>query len=196
MLSLANNHMLDQGIDGFAETQRALAALGIATIGDGRRRACRGPSISAASTIAFAAFTRMAQCEPPGIRRPGDDARRFCSRRFRRAAGRRRPTSSASSPIGTGSSGIFPRPPTRALARRLAESGAGLIVGNHAHVLQPAERIGETLVAYGLGDFLGTALPRQPWPDRHRSDARRRHQRRAGRPKASLPATRSCRSSG
>ena len=23
-----------------------------------------------------------------------------------------------------------------------------------------------TLVAYGLGDFLGTALPRQPWPGR------------------------------
>ena len=27
-----------------------------------------------------------------------------------------------------------------------------------------SERIGDTLVAYGLGDFLGTALPRQPWP--------------------------------
>ena len=58
----------------------------------------------------------------------------------------------------------IPGPQTRALARRLADKGADLIVGNHAHVLQPAERIGETLVAYGLGDFLSTALPRQPWP--------------------------------
>ena len=33
-------------------------------------------------------------------------------------------------------------------------------------MLQPVERIGEALVAYGLGDFLGTALPRQPWPGR------------------------------
>ena len=53
--------------------------------------------------------------------------------------------------------GIFPGRSTRALARRFADKGAGLVVGNHAHVLQPAERIGATLVAYGLGDFLGTA---------------------------------------
>jgi poly-gamma-glutamate synthesis protein (capsule biosynthesis protein) len=52
------------------------------------------------------------------------------------------------------------------LARRLAGQGFGLIVGHHAHVVQPVERLGATVVAYGLGDFLGTALPRQPWPGR------------------------------
>ena len=52
------------------------------------------------------------------------------------------------------------------LARRIVEAGAGLIVGHHAHVLQPAEQIGQTLTAYGLGDLLGTALPRMPWPAR------------------------------
>jgi poly-gamma-glutamate synthesis protein (capsule biosynthesis protein) len=31
-------------------------------------------------------------------------------------------------------------------------------------VLQPAVRLGDALVAYSLGDFLGTALPRVPWP--------------------------------
>ena len=60
----------------------------------------------------------------------------------------------------------FPRRETRALALRLAQAGAGLIVGGHAHVVQPLERIGDTLVAYGLGDFLGTAFARQPWPGR------------------------------
>ena len=60
----------------------------------------------------------------------------------------------------------FPRDETRALARKLVESGVGLIAGHHAHVVQPAERIGGALVAYGLGDFLGTALARQPWPGR------------------------------
>jgi poly-gamma-glutamate capsule biosynthesis protein CapA/YwtB (metallophosphatase superfamily) len=58
----------------------------------------------------------------------------------------------------------FPQAPTRTLARRLAGEGVGLIVGGHAHVVQPVEEIGKTLVAYGLGDFLGTALPLQPWP--------------------------------
>ena len=60
----------------------------------------------------------------------------------------------------------FPRPETRALAKQLAEHGVGLIAGHHAHVVQPVERIGKTLVAYGLGDFLGTAFSRQPWPGR------------------------------
>ena len=60
----------------------------------------------------------------------------------------------------------FPHSETRALARKLTESGVGLIAGHHAHVVQPAERIGGALVAYGLGDFLGTALARQPWPGR------------------------------
>ena len=53
---------------------------------------------------------------------------------------------------------MFRKPSTRALAKSFAESGADLIVGHHAHVLQPAERIGDALVAYGLGDFLGTVL--------------------------------------
>jgi poly-gamma-glutamate synthesis protein (capsule biosynthesis protein) len=60
----------------------------------------------------------------------------------------------------------FPRAETCALARRLAKAGAGLIVGGHSHVVQPAERSGDTLVAYGLGDFLGTASARQSWPGR------------------------------
>ena len=60
----------------------------------------------------------------------------------------------------------FPRLGTRVLATRLASQGVGLIAGHHAHVVQPVERIGRTIVAYGLGDFLGTALPRQPWPGR------------------------------
>ncbi|TGS06769.1 metallophosphatase, partial [Mesorhizobium sp. M2E.F.Ca.ET.209.01.1.1] len=47
-----------------------------------------------------------------------------------------------------------------------ADTGAGLIVGHHAHVVQPVERVGDSLVAYGLGDFLGTALARLPWPAR------------------------------
>ncbi|MGO4838434.1 CapA family protein [Rhizobiaceae sp. 2RAB30] len=38
------------------------------------------------------------------------------------------------------------------------------MVGGHAHVVQPVERIGETLIAYSLGDFLGTAWWRSRWP--------------------------------
>ena len=40
------------------------------------------------------------------------------------------------------------------LARTLVEAGADLVVGSHAHRLQGAGRLGEALVAYGLGNFL------------------------------------------
>jgi poly-gamma-glutamate synthesis protein (capsule biosynthesis protein) len=40
------------------------------------------------------------------------------------------------------------------LATRLAEAGADVIVGGHAHRLQGAGMLGEALVAYGLGNFV------------------------------------------
>jgi poly-gamma-glutamate synthesis protein (capsule biosynthesis protein) len=47
----------------------------------------------------------------------------------------------------------------RSFARGLAHAGADLVVGAHAHVLQPVETIEGKLVAYGLGNFVfnGTA---------------------------------------
>ncbi|MEL4504930.1 CapA family protein [Luteococcus sp. H138] len=39
------------------------------------------------------------------------------------------------------------------MAKRLAEAGASIIVGTHAHRVQRSETIGTTLVAYGLGNF-------------------------------------------
>jgi poly-gamma-glutamate synthesis protein (capsule biosynthesis protein) len=39
------------------------------------------------------------------------------------------------------------------LARTLSEAGADIVVGSHAHVVQPGGTIGKTLVRYGLGNF-------------------------------------------
>ncbi|WFP65424.1 CapA family protein [Mesorhizobium sp. WSM4904] len=162
VLSLANNHMLDQGVPGFEATVAALGRLGIRTIGTtvggSVQRHAAGPL-----TIGFAAFT---------LWRNADEAQ-FRTR-----------VSMASDPVewpretGAGIDLLcavphwdwefrhFPRPATRALARRLAGHGVRLIAGHHAHVVQPVERIGDSVVAYGLGDFLGTAFVRQPWPGR------------------------------
>jgi len=160
VLSLANNHVLDQGVAGFEETVRALKRLGIRSIGTAAEapieRFAVGPL-----TIGFVAFTQWRNA----------DAAAFTS------------YVSMQSDLGSGhdARGVdlvcavphwdwefrhFPRPETRALARQLAGQGVGLIAGHHAHVVQPIERIGKTLVAYGLGDFLGTAFARQPWPGR------------------------------
>lgn len=162
ILSLANNHALDQAAEGFDETTRELAELGIRTIGgtvDGPVKiAAAGPM-----TIGFAAFTEWRNAS----------AEEFSGRVM---------TSSAFEPDGwkalrQSNADLlcavphwdlefrhFPQPATRSMARRLADSGVDLVVGGHAHVIQPVERIGDTLVAYGLGDFLGTAWPRCRWP--------------------------------
>ncbi|PBB25013.1 MULTISPECIES: CapA family protein [unclassified Mesorhizobium] len=158
VLSLANNHALDQGVAGFDETVAALKRLGIRSIGlaaDGPVQPVKVGLLN----VGFAAFT---------LWRNADESL---------FAGR---VSMGSDPVGwrRGFDLLcavphwdwefrhFPRAGTRALARRLAGQGVGLIVGHHAHVVQPVELIGETVVAYGLGDFLGTALARQPWPGR------------------------------
>ncbi|UCI09394.1 CapA family protein [Mesorhizobium sp. B1-1-8] len=162
VLSLANNHVLDQGVAGFDETVSALARLGIRSIGT----AAGGPVqhlVIGPLTIGFAAFTLWRNAGEAvfgeRVSMSGDPAQ-------------------WSSEVGAGVDLLcavphwdwefrhFPRPVTRALARQLAGHGVRLIAGHHAHVVQPVERIGDSLVAYGLGDFLGTALARQPWPGR------------------------------
>jgi poly-gamma-glutamate synthesis protein (capsule biosynthesis protein) len=53
-----------------------------------------------------------------------------------------------------------PSPRQQSIANALAGAGAGLIIGHGPHVLQRVEWIGETLVAYSLGNFLFD----QPYP--------------------------------
>ncbi|MFD2053434.1 CapA family protein [Mesorhizobium calcicola] len=159
VLSLANNHVLDQGVAGFDATVAALTRLGIRTIG----LAAGGPVQRFAAgplNVGFAAFTLWRNA----------DENLFAGR-----------VSMDSDPAHWPRDGVdllcavphwdwefrhFPRAETQALARRLAGQDVGLVAGHHAHVVQPVERIGRTIVAYGLGDFLGTALARQPWPGR------------------------------
>ncbi|MER9233135.1 CapA family protein [Mesorhizobium sp. M0622] len=160
VLSLANNHVLDQGIAGFDETVAAVARLGIRTIGAGApvERFAVG-----ALTIGFAAFTLWRNA----------DAAQFGGRVSMASNPAQWPRDAAEGvdllcvvPHWDWEFRHFPRAKTRTLARLLAEHGVGLVAGHHAHVVQPIERIGKTLVAYGLGDFFGTALARQPWPGR------------------------------
>lgn len=42
----------------------------------------------------------------------------------------------------------------QSLARRLVDAGADVVVGGHAHRLQGAGRLGDAVVGYGLGNFL------------------------------------------
>lgn len=55
----------------------------------------------------------------------------------------------------------FPRKGTRTLGKNFSEIGFDLLVGSHPHVLQPYERFSDTFCFYSLGNFcgLGVAKP-------------------------------------
>ena len=158
VLSLANNHVLDQGVAGFDETLAALKRFGIRTIGLAADGAVQPVEVGPLN-VGFAAFTLWRNA----------DETLFAGRVSVDSDAERWPRGLdllCAVPHWDWEFRHFPRAGTRALAKRLAGQGVGLIAGHHAHVMQPVERIGGTVVAYGLGDFLGTALARQPWPGR------------------------------
>ena len=45
-------------------------------------------------------------------------------------------------------------PALAATARALSDAGADVVVGSHAHVVQGTGMLGDTYVAYGLGNFV------------------------------------------
>lgn len=161
VLSIANNHALDQGVAGFEETVAVLAAMGIAIAGS----AAAGPLLHVGAGplgIGLFAFSQWRNAPASAV------------------AGRVTMLGDVDDWSGTGSKvdmicalphwdrefRHFPAGTTRRLARKLVCGGASLVVGHHAHVLQPLQRIDGSLVAYGMGDFLGTVLARGPWPER------------------------------
>jgi poly-gamma-glutamate synthesis protein (capsule biosynthesis protein) len=162
VLSLANNHMLDQGEEGFDETRRALAGLGIATIGTVEGGLVRQLDLGGL-TLDLAAFTQWRNASRREFEGRVVTADGFAEGGF---AALREARADLRCVIAHWDREFrhFPQAATRGLAGRLAETGVKLIVGHHAHVLQPAQLAGEAFVAYGLGDFLGTALPRTGWP--------------------------------
>ena len=137
LLSVANNHALDCDAEGLAETQRTLMAAGLGFLGSGPvYREING------TQLAFLAFNATA---------PEFDLETATQAvRSARATG-----AVVSVSIHWGAeyqSAASSR--QKEIATQLAAAGAALIWGHHPHVLQPAARIGKTLVLYSLGNAL------------------------------------------
>ncbi len=150
-VSLANNHALDGGPAGLAETLDTLQRAGIAAATDpgirGNVRLRSGESVTLRvrrlriSVLAFLDKDRVLDTE-------------FVAQA----------AAEADLVVVLMHWGAEYYPVTarqRALARELAAAGADLIVGQGPHVLQPVEKVGGALVAYSLGNFLFD----QPFPD-------------------------------
>jgi poly-gamma-glutamate synthesis protein (capsule biosynthesis protein) len=128
-VSLANNHALDQGAEGRAETQRLLSSLGIAAVSDETRTG---------------GVTILARYFPPDDALDGADLIAAVKR--------------AQHPVlvtlhwgHTGS--LLPAPEQRRLAHALIDAGAVAVIGHGPHTLQGLERRGRGVIAYSLGNL-------------------------------------------
>ncbi len=165
LVTMANNHGADFGPVGLEDTLRAIDHSPIPVIGIGSDRdaafaphrvSIRGTDVAflaadgsmregASNVWAAARTTRASPLPTPSV--PGPSCARFV-----RPA---RPTTWWSSTCTGGRSWRAARPPSsRAPRGRLAEAGADIVVGTHAHVPLGSGWLGDTYVNYGLGNFL------------------------------------------
>lgn len=156
-VSLANNHILDCGREGLANTIELLDRLGIYHAGAGLTPEQAAPVIFpiAGKKTAFAAWnhdsTNPARGQYPDLylnvfERGSAEAE---IRDLRLKAD----IVIASIHWGTDYSFFHEKWQTEAAAG-LAAAGADIIMGHHSHTLQPLETIGSTTVFYGLGSLV------------------------------------------
>jgi poly-gamma-glutamate synthesis protein (capsule biosynthesis protein) len=162
VVSVANNHGMDFGQVGLTDTLDAAARSGMPLLGAGRddaaaytplRREVKGVRVSvlAATDVLddFATTSWVAAPGKPGLASAKDPARLLAAVTAERARadvvvvflhwGRERV--------------VCPTARQLELARSLSDAGADIVVGSHAHVVQPRGTVGRTLVHYGLGNF-------------------------------------------
>lgn len=173
VLSLANNHSMDYGVEGLKETLKHVGKLKdehlavAAGIGMNAEEASRPERIAVkGSEVAFAAtgiVTNDLERHRAGPDKPGQNAYRFDDDYAE--VRRRLVAAPADYRILSIHYGVEGR--VRADAKQFADyrglaagqDGIDLIVGHHAHVVRGVELAGKSLIFYGLGNFLhhGTA---------------------------------------
>ena len=156
-VSLSNNHALDFGPVGLRDTLDALDAVDVAHFGAGldRREAAAALILEVnGAFVALLGFSAVGSSEFAEGGRPGVA---------------RAETGAVSSAVAAITSAVdfvvvvfhfgteYEATPTeqqRELAAAAVDAGAALVIGHHAHTLQPWERRGDSLILYGLGNFV------------------------------------------
>jgi poly-gamma-glutamate capsule biosynthesis protein CapA/YwtB (metallophosphatase superfamily) len=138
VVSLANNHTLDQGPAGREDTVRALAAVGVA------------PAFADENAVVVRhgrPLTVLARAFAPDADLGGADAAALV------AAVERAPRPKIVS-LHWGHTGfLLPTDDQKELARRLIHAGAVAVLGHGPHTMQGVERYRDGVIAYSLGNF-------------------------------------------
>ncbi len=158
ILTLANNHILDYGSVGLAETLSHLNASGISYTGAGADlAAARAPSIiqSQGKRVAFLAYSLTYPAEfYAGESRPGT-APGYASLVTSDIAEARRKADYVIVSFHWGRElSVMPENYQVRAARSAVDAGADVVLGHHPHVLQGVERYRNGVIFYSLGNFV------------------------------------------
>jgi len=165
---LANNHVLDWGYPGLAETLQALDEAGVAHAGAGRNAAeAAAPAVLEIAgkgrvlVFAFGSTTSGiprawgATRERPGVNLLADLSVATAERVAAEMRQLKRPGDVLVASIHWGSNWGYELPDEQvAFARRLVEGGVDLVHGHSSHHVRTVEVYRDHLILYGCGDFL------------------------------------------
>ena len=152
IMSVANNHTLDMGAEGFEKTLGVLEGHGIAYVGGARGdEPSQGLVVERNGIrLGFLGYTSGIFRPPPGVtvsrlKRKAviDDIRRLKDRCDHVVVS-----------LHWGVENVYyPSPAQVRLAHDIIDAGATLILGHHSHTIQGLERYKGGLIAYSLGNF-------------------------------------------
>jgi poly-gamma-glutamate synthesis protein (capsule biosynthesis protein) len=157
-VNLANNHIFDYGAAGFEDTLASLQSNGIAFFGAGTARDnCNNPVVLSVGGTRVALLGYVSPSAQP-VARTGayacallevDSVLRDI------ASARADGAEFIAVSLHWGVEQVYlPRPCDVALARQLLLGGADIVIGHHAHRIQPWERSGRKAIFYGLGNAI------------------------------------------
>ncbi|OKJ13965.1 CapA family protein [Kitasatospora sp. CB01950] len=162
VLSQANNHAVDFGADGLADTLAAKANSPIPLIGIGRDAAeAFAPHIATVHGTKVAVLAASQVDDLTNQKwRAGEHKAGIASAFDEKSLLHAVTEAKAQAPVVLvylhwGEEGVAcPTAAQKAIAKKLAAAGATAVVGTHAHTMVGAGMLGNTYVAYGFGNFL------------------------------------------
>jgi poly-gamma-glutamate synthesis protein (capsule biosynthesis protein) len=161
LVTIANNHILDYGQTGLADTLAAAKAAHFPYVGAGVNEAAAwAPYVTTinGTKIAIVGVSQVVELASSWVataRRPGEANAIDLGQTLAAVRAAKRLARIVIVFMHWGTEGMAcPDQNQLSLAPRLAAAGASIIVGSHAHMLQGSGWLGHTFVAYGLGNFL------------------------------------------
>lgn len=159
--NMANNHVLDYGRVGLADTIAAARNAHFPVLGIGANaKAAWSPYIVTIKgvKIAFLGVSQVAELASSWVatnKRSGEANSINLKRTLAAVRAAKKQADVVIVIMHWGTEGqACPDANQLGLAPKLAKAGANIIVGSHAHILQGSGWLGHTFVAYGMGNFL------------------------------------------